>query len=649
MSQDKTADYEKQRLRAMVRLENEWKLQARRSSSMIQEIRNLLALGENPYIECIRNIQLCWEFSKSRSGQTLCHQFLQQEPLCLYFRRRNYEWDSDIGSSNKWGICVLATAVSIFEALYFEVILELRQSNDPSVSLDKLTNEVKMNTLGIIIKQSNKSLLDLTCKTYQIDRSCAEIFRPVVTDLIAKRFFVEAASVVNQLGLREEFVESLAIPLMLLEKIPLLEACLEGLPNVQRAVIRGFDYIFEDSNKVQGIIKKFGLKTDKKGDQHLWKMMSKLMTRLLKKYSLPADLCPRLQLSRNRITLRYMLHKKYRDRDVAESSWREMVYDQVSGFRALHSELMRELINYDDVRTAHYFAAKFRWPRHQWPVRLLEYVRSLPPGASSPLDENDAGNNNHKEHDERAGSYLQLNLRSDQINMVQTREAFQTAMELLAQAPLIGIDAEWKPAMGFMQQTRLSLLQMATHDKALLFDVLALKDVVPKDDWENFFQSVFDNAEITILGYGLAEDLLKLERLTTVPIVSRNLVDLHSVQAVLSISRPDLMAPKGPSRTGAQQTQNTGLSRLTQTLLGYPLDKAEQCSDWENRPLRTTQINYAALDAHCLLMCWDELMSRCKPENLMEVVQQAMKEQEQPDQNQVDGYQHSPRKQTMNG
>lgn len=71
------------------------------------------------------------------------------------------------------------------------------------------------------------------------------------------------------------------------------------------------------------------LKTDKKGDQHLWKMMSKLMTRLLKKYGLPADLCPRLQLSRNRITLRYMLHKKYRDRDVAESSWREMVYDQV--------------------------------------------------------------------------------------------------------------------------------------------------------------------------------------------------------------------------------------------------------------------------------------------------------------------------------
>lgn len=60
----------------------------------------------------------------------------------------------------------------------------------------------------------------------------------------------------NQLGLREEFVEGLAIPLLLLDKIPLLEACLEGVPEVQKAVIRGFDDVFEDSNKMQGIIKK---------------------------------------------------------------------------------------------------------------------------------------------------------------------------------------------------------------------------------------------------------------------------------------------------------------------------------------------------------------------------------------------------------
>lgn len=138
--------------------------------------------------------------------------------------------------------------------------------------------------------------------------------------------------------------------------------------------------------------------------------------------------------------------------------------------------------------------------------------------------------------------------------MVQTRDEFLSAVKMLSEAPLIGVDAEWKPAMGFMQQTRLSLLQMATHERALLFDVLALVDVISKEDWETFFRSVFENSDVTILGYGLAEDIIKLERLTTVQIESRNLVDLHLVQAALMISRSDLMTPKvPPPRSGAPQ------------------------------------------------------------------------------------------------
>lgn len=50
-----------------------------------------------------------------------------------------------------------------------------------------------MTALDTIIKQANQSLVDLTCKTFLIDQSCATIFRPVVTDLIAKKFFVEVS------------------------------------------------------------------------------------------------------------------------------------------------------------------------------------------------------------------------------------------------------------------------------------------------------------------------------------------------------------------------------------------------------------------------------------------------------------------------
>ena len=44
-----------------------------------------------------------------------------------------------------------------------------------------------------------------------------------------------------------------------------------------------------------------------------------------------------------------------------------------------------------------------------------------------------------------------------------------------------------------------------------------------------------------------------------------------------------------------------GLSDVVSTFLGVPLDKREQCSNWERRPLSRLQLIYAALDAVVLL------------------------------------------------
>jgi hypothetical protein len=65
-----------------------------------------------------------------------------------------------------------------------------------------------------------------------------------------------------------------------------------------------------------------------------------------------------------------------------------------------------------------------------------------------------------------------------------------------------------------------------------------------------------------------------------------------------------------------------GLSQFCESLLGKPLDKTEQCSVWNRRPLRPLQVacfsavlianivqlRYAALDAYCLLL----LFERCR-------------------------------------
>jgi len=60
------------------------------------------------------------------------------------------------------------------------------------------------------------------------------------------------------------------------------------------------------------------------------------------------------------------------------------------------------------------------------------------------------------------------------------------------------------------------------------------------------------------------------------------------------------------ARTHTQEPR-PGMRGLVSKVLGKRLDKNQQCSNWAARPLSQDQLNYAALDAHCLIQLWDVL------------------------------------------
>lgn len=61
---------------------------------------------------------------------------------------------------------------------------------------------------------------------------------------------------------------------------------------------------------------------------------------------------------------------------------------------------------------------------------------------------------------------------------------------------------------------------------------------------------------------------------------------------------------------------NENLSKLVELTLGHRLDKTDQFSNWERRPLREKQITYAALDAYCLLEIYKVLAVQCDKLNV---------------------------------
>lgn len=130
------------------------------------------------------------------------------------------------------------------------------------------------------------------------------------------------------------------------------------------------------------------------------------------------------------------------------------------------------------------------------------------------------------------------------------------------------------------------------------------KGEMSEKDWNLLGNCIFNNEELLKLGFAHSTDISMLVKFQAFGIqnnhnASHSYLDLQGLwQKVINF--PNF---KFPFQHDEQTSQS--LSNLVKLCLGKKLDKSNQFSNWQQRPLRNEQITYAALDAFCLFEIYD--------------------------------------------
>lgn len=148
-----------------------------------------------------------------------------------------------------------------------------------------------------------------------------------------------------------------------------------------------------------------------------------------------------------------------------------------------------------------------------------------------------------------------------------------------------------------------SLLQISTLSNAILIDIPALSQTIEgADALENtvgrLFSSSTSSNQVIVLGFACRQDIQRLRNSPCPPNRKRHWFlgsnAVRDIQQDIVCDTPII--------------QHYGLSRCCEYYLGKPLNKAEQCSMWSQRPLTIEQRIYASLDAYVCVAIYQQIM-----------------------------------------
>ena len=183
-------------------------------------------------------------------------------------------------------------------------------------------------------------------------------------------------------------------------------------------------------------------------------------------------------------------------------------------------------------------------------------------------------------------------------DLISTPEALIKAMSHLEnnqKDSVYGFDTEWSE-----NDAGVDVLQVASLKSVALIDIPALSSSIEGcAALELTVGRMF--ASCTMVGFACRQDISKLRGSPTCYRKEKD--KKHWLQGSNGVVDLQTIVSKSE-----QSLNKVGLSRVCERFLGKPLDKSEQCSLWNARPLSLRQRTYAALDAWTVRAIYDKFI-----------------------------------------
>nr|XP_030694022.1 exonuclease mut-7 homolog isoform X12 [Globicephala melas] len=386
-------------------------------------------------------------------------------------------------------------------------------------------------------------------------------------------------------------VEKMCLPLLLQDKADLVERYVDGFPDLQRRLLALMDSWCQPGFDIRVVARRYP-QTTLRLERLSPRALGRQVLRLLEQHGLDPDLCPNVITQQRLAALRYLCYKRLVERSVSRESWAEHVQGLVGQDQWLQEQLLQLLTSHDNTALVAQCALDLLLPEERLPASVAAELRQLriqERTAEAPLEDG-------------KDDYYQLPIPREHLHFLASWEDLARHQEeLLQPGQVVGMDLEWRPSFGAGGRLRASLMQVAVEGRVFLLDLPRLSSPAGGQAPQAFFRLVsrlLADPSITKLGYGLAGDLRSLG--ASCPALAQAEKQLRGSVDLLQVHRQMRAADRpAPGADGAAGPR--GLSLLVQQVLGKPLDKAQQLSNWDRRPLCEGQLVYAAADAYCLL------------------------------------------------